>query len=291
MADLYFIHRANAEGIDAWGTRGLLYDEGNVNLICATNRMNHDENVVKVTSVDKVTGEKVTQIMPCVMQTDKDFPDSTQSGILMESGKLYFVEIEDLEGNVVFEYTRAYSKSEGYPHKKVHGICDSSKCKVEVPSMNAFNEGLAELDGKYTNKCDWLQSQISTNLGNTLEKFTGVNEELNGINDDIDHLSEEFEYVKTEVYGKFAVLTVSVPSMNNQIYLEYPDDFNIDNTVFLTCTRVVYDNNTKTTTINDIGSMQFVITCDDGGILIQGLPTGTGVVSDKLKFVFMRMGI
>ena len=278
MEVLFFHRKGEGEGTNTWCDGSTLYHDDCVNLISATKHTDYEENIVKVTSIDRLTGEKHTEIMACVEQSGDTMPDSTQSGILMESGKMYFIEIEDLEGNVVFEYTRAYSQTEGKPHKTVHGICDSSKCGVRVPSYDEFLEKTKQLSDATLN----VSSKLTAKLGEVRGDIEDIEKTVNDATEDIDN-------IKAQVYGKYAVLSVPIPSMNDTVTLPYPDGFNHDDTVFLTCLLEENENGVRLRTRQPRRDND--ITCDFDGIHITGIPTGTGKVENNLKFVFMRLGL
>ena len=277
MAELYFKYLTDSK---EWSKQSTLYTEGATNIICGDNCKNYNENVVKVTSIDTLTGEKITQIMPCEMVDGETLPSVEASGILMESGKLYFIEIEDLQGNVVFEYTRVYSSGAGFPHGKVHGICSSSKCAVEVPSYAEFSESIKSLENSCKTRVNRLEGFID-----------GHTEDIEAVYNDLQNLTEDFGYVKAEVYDRFAVLSVLLPSMSSVVTLPYPEKFNVENTFYLGCLWAESKNKSIIKTLTSMITVD--VECDEEEIIINGLPDSAVGEGDRvyLKLLFVRAGL
>ncbi len=125
---------------------------------------------------------------------------SPSTEYLFEEGCLYFVRVEDTSGTELVEYTRVYQTGH-MPHANYYGICESSKCKVNlnkehflfinkenpiksgsystpihVPGLSDYNVLLAIFS-------DWQDVGCSFNviLSHVEKRYTGYYFEGNGV--------------------------------------------------------------------------------------------------------------
>lgn len=118
--------------------------------------------VVYLTSINKSTGQKVTHVF-----------DNTK-GETLTTDYLYFVKVTDLHGNVTVEETRIYAFDE-FPHQKVYGMCDS-KCKVEVPTKEAFDYYVpVKISKSGIDAVVETQRKLTITIGNLPDGFTYSN--------------------------------------------------------------------------------------------------------------------
>lgn len=68
----------------------------------------------------------------------------TSDGYTFREGCIYFIRIEDLEGNTLVYNTRIYNIGDGY-HEKIYGVCKDGKCRQQVLSVKEFKNGVVQV--------------------------------------------------------------------------------------------------------------------------------------------------